>query len=285
MPASEEVCQQLRSFFSDKIVDQSSSRSDSGIDGKCEMASANAIRNCRDLGGVGTKSGRHIRRGLLYRSAALEAGQPAQVRALRELGITLVVDLRSPQERALKTAQFSTPDVRVLQFGRHSAHGFHQNAIAALLKQRPGGSEVVASIFRRMPTEQAQSFAALYRVIADNTGPILFHCAAGKDRTGVAAALLLDMLGVSRANILADFRRSNVWKDQTREDFLANFDDQAAILKLETRWRSILVAEASYLEEMFNEVERHWGGSRCYMLKKLGLTERIIDLIENRLLQ
>src|SRR3546814_20631016 len=79
---------------------------------------------------------------------------------------------------------------------------------------------MMLAMYRRLPFEQSESFLAILRALADGDAPLLFHCAAGKDRTGAMAALLLELLGVPRETIVADFVLTDRAFKRNRDRFL-----------------------------------------------------------------
>lgn len=237
------------------------------------------IRNFRDIGGAVTADGRRVRNGQIFRSSALDGLTPVQQARIDTLGIRLVVDFRSGLERAVFAAPFSAEGVRAWHAGDATRHGAPQDHIAPFMAVPPGDRSPMQALYRTIPFVQIDSFRVLFTAIADRETPLLFHCAAGKDRTGVAAAILLDVLGVPRETILADYRLSGTWMEHTREEFLANFTDQRAILASEAHWHPMLLTDDSYIDAMFDEITRRYGSSRGYLEEALGLTTRSVDRI------
>lgn len=243
------------------------------------------IRNFRDIGGARSAFSATVRRGLVFRSAALDGLNEAQRERISQLGIRLVVDFRSGLERAIVEAPYAADGVRIWHAPDTSAHGAPQQAVGAFLARPPGDKSVMQNLYRTIPFVQAAGLATLYNAIAENELPLVFHCAAGKDRTGVATALLLDMLGVSRGDILADYRLSSAWFDHTRAEFLSNFPDGEAMLAKERYWQSMLQTDESYLEAMFEEIEGRHSCARGYMIQELGMTGQSLDRIASLLLE
>ena len=189
--------------------------------------------NFRQLGGYPAADGRRVRCGLLYRSGALaDAACTPHDRALLEsLGLRVVCDFRSAFERGYK------PDPEL--------PGVVRQDIAAI--RDSGGGDVnfdIASFFTMTADQLAEvlhqvqsSYAALpfnnpayrgmFAHLLNGDAPLLFHCMAGKDRTGVAAALILLALGVSREDVMEDYLLTNpcraVTRAALREKFAARF--------------------------------------------------------------
>ena len=177
-------------------------------------------RNFRDIGGYQTTDGRTVRTGMVYRSAKLSELTDADLQRLVELGITLDVDLRNVVERYEEPdrvpagARYQVADVVSLEHGLR----FHDNAAVTLVKALAAGllsgsdnlGQSIGYPFMVDFVGADHAFGDLMRAIADNgSGATVFHCTAGKDRTGWGTAILLSLLGVPRATIEADFLLSN----------------------------------------------------------------------------
>ncbi|MFF9351958.1 tyrosine-protein phosphatase [Streptomyces sp. NPDC014734] len=148
------------------------------------------VRNFRDAGGVGA-----LRRGVLYRSGALDAMTPEGARHLEDLGLRSVIDLRSVPETAAR------PDLR------HDL-GYEHSHFPVFAEQR--WPEDQRELYPAMAERAGRSTVAVVRrLVAPRALPALVHCASGKDRTGVTVAVLQTLLGASEAEITADFLRSN----------------------------------------------------------------------------
>jgi hypothetical protein len=155
--------------------------------------------NLRDLGGLATEDGRRTRPGVLYRSEMPRIGdRPPTALAWPP---RTVIDLRSAVERGPGphplTALGST--VRVFPLlGEDAAPGRHSAASSAMA----GG---LRSLYAAMMEHAAPQLAAIVDIVASEPGPVLVHCAAGKDRTGVTVAVLLRLAGVVERDVLADY--------------------------------------------------------------------------------
>src|SRR5579871_550928 len=179
------------------------STSESPVAGGRRVALDGAL-NFRDLGGYATPHG-GTRRGLLYRSDALSSLSDGDVNRLLDLGLATVVDLRNARELE------SSPGV----FAAHARVQYHHNPVAVLGDaDLPPHERLLALDFAAHYVDMArlssETFAFLFHLLArEEAYPLVFHCAGGRDRTGVAAALILSAAGVSREDILADYLISN----------------------------------------------------------------------------
>ena len=168
--------------------------------------SARHLANLRDVGGLPTVDGGRTRPGVLWRSDAPLAGDAAQGPAGQAWPPGSVVDLRNPEELdgrphplAEVAALTPLPLIQALAPGVLMRGAPHER------RQRRGLDELYMLLVR---TGEAW-MPELVRIAAYGPGPLLVHCAAGKDRTGVAVALLLRAAGVTRAAVAADFAATN----------------------------------------------------------------------------
>lgn len=177
------------------------------------------VFNFRDLGGYSTADGRVLRWGRLYRSDDLARLGELDRARFTALGIRTVVDLRRAEEVAA--------DGRIPQFDgftyRHVdlPHPYWPPAEFADTTERV---RYLVQRYRELTTEAADGIGVALRLIADeHRAPLVFHCIAGKDRTGVLAALALALLGVADDEIAADFALSEIseagyWDYRKRTD-------------------------------------------------------------------
>ena len=167
------------------------------------------IPNCRELGGIPAAGGRCVRRGVLWRSGHLFGLGASSRRQLEALGITRIIDLRVPFERAWE------PDAPI---GARNIHLPIEPLVARYFAKYPEAPErmsapemmqLMQATYRDFITGQAARFAAFFAHLLEGDGaPLLFHCTAGKDRTGIAAALLLLALGASPQHVMHDYLQS-----------------------------------------------------------------------------
>jgi len=156
--------------------------------------------NFRDLGGYDTVDGRRVRWRRLFRSDSLSPVTADDARLLtEELGLLAVVDLRSNGELELE-GRGGLADV---------ALHFHHIPLIEELKTEPDGpwTRSLHEVYARLLNESAGRISAALAAIASEVAehPTVFHCTAGKDRTGIVAALVLALLGVSDEDIVNDY--------------------------------------------------------------------------------
>ena len=241
--------------------------------------------NFRDMGGYRTADGRTVRWATLYRSGVMSKIDPSEAATLHSLGIVSICDLRTTRERERRpTTWHEGSKVEMLTRDYDMSAGVLKNLIAG-----KGSADVIAGhmhvIYRDLLEEQAESYTALFRCLADGKVPLVFNCAAGKDRTGIAAALILSALGVSREDVITDYALTNDFIDglvdlmRQDEDFSEWFSEQPDSAY------PLLRAEPRYLEDMFDELEKRHGGLESYLVNILHISQADIEAMRDNLLE
>lgn len=178
--------------------------------------------NVRDLGGLRTRDGRSVRPGLVYRGDALTNLTDADRDLLfGELDISIVVDLRTAEE----AGGDGMADARALPGVRAYHHSLMPEGRIGREPFPSGDPERLARRYFDNLEEGAVAAAAAFRLMCDAAvarTPLLFHCAAGRDRTGVVAAVLLDLLGVHEEDIVRDYELSNTHARQVTRELRQN---------------------------------------------------------------
>jgi protein-tyrosine phosphatase len=241
--------------------------------------------NFRDIGGYRTKTGQMVKTGLVYRAGSLAGLTDADMRQVARLGIKLVCDLRSNRERSNRPSRWA--EDYPISFWSRDHEMSAGDLIKKLLRDPDASDEVMraqmVATYRELPYEQAESYKAMFRQIAEGELPLLFHCTAGKDRTGIAAALLLELLGVPRETIIEDYMLTEVFFDHILKLIAA--DPYFGEGKIETSVVKPLVsAERLYLETMYETLEHDHGSVAGYMRDRLDVDEELAEAIRARLL-
>lgn len=230
--------------------------------------------NVRDLGGLKAKDGRVTRSGVVYRSDSLDHITPSDADILfNQLHIGTIIDLRTKAETQLAGTLFPVPRYRysVLVEGRLGKEPFPSDDPIELAKV----------YLQNIDTGRA-AVKATCEIIARNLGAgvaTLFHCAAGRDRTGIIAAVLLGLVGVTDGQIAMDYVQSNrnarrVTKRLAENPLYANHEDRPAVILLNEK---TIIGFMRLLRDTY-------GGPRQFCLDS-GVTQEIISTIENGFLR
>jgi protein-tyrosine phosphatase len=247
-----------------------------------ELARLASADNFRDVAGTGdgypTATGGRVRRGAFYRSNELQL-TAADADFLAGLGITTIHDLRGQMEVD------AHPDVAVPGAKWHHVEvsGIPMELVSGLEDAEAAQRVMrqVYDVFVRAPEARA-AYSALLTDLATGPLPQLFHCTAGKDRTGWAAALLLEIAGVDRATILADYLLTNTVSSATRTKYLALIaehlgEDKKAV------YEPTMVVEESFLQTAYDSVTELYGSVDGYLRDGLGLSDEVIAQLRDRL--
>lgn len=233
-------------------------------------------QNFRELGGYRTSDGRTVRWGLLYRSGSMHFLTTADYAYLSRLGIRTVCDFRDTRERAVGPAEWPSAgaphvladdyklDLSSLHLSTNGAPPTPEQARAGMIALYPQLLTTFNGQYRRMFGE-----------LLAGRAPLAFNCTAGKDRTGVAAALLLTALGVPRRTVIDDYLLSNLYYDPNK----TVLKDQTA-KKLLPPAGSTKGADPSYIGAVFAVMDAHKGGAEGYLRDELGLSHA--DIVQLR---
>lgn len=237
--------------------------------------------NFRDVAGPGhpTRDGGRVRRGVFYRSNELQLTDE-DVTSLAGLGIRAIHDLRGSLEVE------AHPDVAVpgAEWRHVEIQGIPMELVEGLddvAAARRVMREVYDAFVRAAAARAA--YARLLTTLATGATPQLFHCTAGKDRTGWAAALLLEVAGVDRDTILADYLLTNEVSSATREKYLALIAEHLGPEKVAV-YEPAMAVEADYLQAAYDAVDADYGSVDGYLHNGLGLGDDLLDALRSRLI-
>ncbi len=229
--------------------------------------------NVRDLGGYAAEAG-STRWRSFFRADNLHRLTEDDQRMLLEAGVHTVIDLRHGNEVEAAPNVFAAhPDVRYLNI--------------PVFRQAPPSSQSVGTmpdlptVYRYMVDHCQAGFGEALAAVADAPeGAVLYHCTAGKDRTGILTALLLRLVGVSTADIVADYALTTEAMLRLRPLLMEQVLKNGGSVEDTER---MLSSEPADMETLLNYLDEQYGGVFNY-LETLGLTEAQIDRIRTRLL-
>ncbi len=228
--------------------------------------------NVRHIGGYTTSSGR-VTSETVIRSASLHRLTDTGMRGLAEAGVTTIIDFRSDVERERSV----TPDPAPYGIRHIHAPVFQEDASPVGLENAFPGFGTVYGRFLEMGRD---AYRTLIEVTADAGGRVLFHCAAGKDRTGVAAALLLDMAGVDDETIIADYTLTEPLLKPMLEQWLPEMRERGVD---ETRAQQLLAAPRDAIETALKTLREKHGSAEGYA-RDLGVSDSTISALRARLI-
>jgi protein-tyrosine phosphatase len=239
--------------------------------------------NFRDLGGYPAAGGKHVKWGHIYRSADISKLTDSDLQTLQSRHVALVCDLRGPQEYA------QAPDRLPAGVRRLELPAGSEKIDPRLLS---GGAKTINrdSLMRAVYTT-ISFFPAKYKPMFDELlalpgdEALLFHCTAGKDRTGIGAALVLSALGVDRRTILRDYAATDTYWQAGREQSLQRMAQAGLSAEAVNAVRPLLAANPAYLAGTFAAIDKQYGSVDKYLGSEMGLTPKKLAALRAKYLQ
>lgn len=246
--------------------------------------------NFRSLKDMPTRSGRRIGDHSLLRADQLHRLTADDWQTLQRLGLKTVCDLRSGGERERYPS--CLPESGMQQLHLEVIGDVRADPrIAAMLADNPvaeGARGMMLEVYRRLPGMLAPRLSALFKLFSEDSASVLIHCAAGKDRTGVAVMLLLHALGVAPEHIMADYLRSArrfSQLDSERQEAMSNTVSRMVGQPVsESAIDAVLDARPEYLNAAYAVIEAEYGGLDCYLQRFSGLSNAGLQELRNTLL-
>lgn len=238
--------------------------------------------NFRDIGGYPTQHGRTVRWGRVYRAGVLSYFTDRDHDTLHGLDVRAICDLRRAEEREREPSAWPAGANRSRPEHLHWDDGSNTPTIRAFAANRPftaaGMFDSMIDLYRALPTWMAARIRGLFDCIAAGSVPLVVHCAAGKDRTGVAIAVLLCALDVSRPTAIEDYLLTNDAGDfveflRTRHDTQLGLTDiHQPLLSMPDDIRRVLFsAHADFLQAALDSIDA-LGGLDRYLEKTVGIS-------------
>lgn len=233
--------------------------------------------NFRDLGGYPTVEGRKTKWNRLYRSGHLAKATRQDLQALSQLGIHTLVDFRSDQERERKPDLLPPGDkIRVVSLPiQEEGQPPLAPEIRKLVKERKlkghDPSEKMREMYRQLAADFPDAYRQFFQALLDAAGrPVLWHCSAGKDRAGFAAALTLKLLGVDDQVVMQDYLLSREHTHFNRRQILTvGLMRGPRAARFVNRMNDV---DQSWLKTAYQTVDQTWGDFNQYVKKALGLS-------------
>jgi protein-tyrosine phosphatase len=238
------------------------------------------VVNFRDIGGIVTTEGRTVCWGKIYRSDNLSKLEKHEFRKLDELGIKTVYDLRTPTEIREKADNLPT-NIKYFNTPTVADNG-------DLLSQMRGrvlrgeisdeeSTQLMLALYRSCVSDNIPELRKLIYDLLNADAPELYHCSAGKDRTGVVTALLLSILKVDRDTILKEYMLSNYY----RRKKLHNIFYKAKLARVVTPHiglkaiENFMKVDEHYLNAAFDVIDTQYGGIDNYIQNELGISPEL----------
>ena len=231
--------------------------------------------NARDLGGYATADGRETRWGAVLRSGHLAGMTAAGQAALVAQGVRTIVDLRMPAELLIDPNPFATA-------GAHSVSYANISFLDPAIQPATDTASLAENYKRDLELHSRNVGAIIIAIARAPEGGVLIHCAAGKDRTGMICAMLLELAGVPRATIGADYAFSEECLRDRTAVWLEHGPGERAERELQIAWSR---PRAEVILEVLEHLDARYGGAAAYLLAAgvapenlARLRERLVEL-------
>jgi len=241
--------------------------------------------NTRELGGYKTTDGKSVKWGMLYRSDKLSDISDTDQAYLQDLGIKKIIDFRSKEEKE------EDPDIipKGIDYIEMpiSVDGAMRSKIEAVLKGET--NKDVKSFLIDANKEFVSNYTDVYedflRNLIDDDGPALFHCTAGKDRAGFAAAITLIALGVSKEDVINDYMKTNQFTKERIEEIIGQIELMTLYQTDAEILRPLLGVEREYIETAFQTAEEKYGSLENFIRDGLNISDEDIQKLRNKFIE
>ena len=242
--------------------------------------------NIRDLGGYQTRHGNTTRWGRIFRAGRLSALTPRDKAQLQQFDLRVICDFRREDEYlkdVTDLGDFAAPAIHNLAI----SPGDHTQSIALSDFQSVNGEQMfewMVLINRELALKQTHTYRRMFELLLDTEdGGFLFHCSAGKDRTGFAAALILETLDVPRDTIMEDYLLTAQYYPPKGElEYLASkYTESRADVDL-TAFQALMDTREEYLSAAYSAIEEHYDSVETYLREELGLGDAERELLKAR---
>ncbi|MGY3766541.1 tyrosine-protein phosphatase [Vagococcus vulneris] len=239
------------------------------------------ITNFRDLGGLKTRNNQTVKSNRLLRSGELYQLNENDIKLLRKHQLTKIVDFRSEREIS------EHPDTQLE--GTSYLHidllGSTDTGSASLddfvkLDDFSQVSSYMETIYKELILDESvqNGYKRFLNTLMFEHGSTIFHCFAGKDRTGIGAMLILEILGVSREDIYTDYLKTNTSRKQANEQMIAEINKQHSLS--DSQKSTLLIAlevKKEYLDSAYQIIDSQFGGIDNYIKEIIGWSKEDID--------
>ncbi|KAF8076680.1 protein-tyrosine phosphatase-like protein [Lyophyllum atratum] len=247
------------------------------------------VINVRDLGSYPSESSpdKMTRPRFLYRSAELSSITKEGEQQLKALGIAKVFDLRSDTEiQKYDSPQPEIDGVEIIRVPVFQTEDYSPEMMAKRYQLYASGkTEAFMELYSQILDHAGPSFGAIFRHIRDNpTVGCLFHCTAGKDRTGLIAALLLKLAGVDTAAIAEDYALTRVGREPAREKIMARLSKEPLFASNNEAALNMFTCRHETMTAFLALLDDKYGGAEAYLHHYLNLPDDDVRVIRNNIL-
>jgi protein-tyrosine phosphatase len=237
--------------------------------------------NFRDVGGYQTADGHHVKWGQIYRSADISKLTDADLAVLKDKGIAYDVDFRGHQESAQAPDKLN-PGTDYILLPAGSDNMDWVKSISTLKGNQGDSLMVVYYSNTQYLAERYKPFFDKLLGLPQDKG-LVYHCTAGKDRTGIGTALLLHALGVPYNTIVSDYLASNYYRQAANVKMV---DQMTKFAKIDPQVATSMAGvKKEYLDATFNAISKQYGSVDNFLRTQIGLDDQKIALLKSKFLE
>jgi len=246
------------------------------------------LSNFRDLGGYMSGDGRTVKWGLLYRAGSLYDISPRAMKSITELDLHASIDFRSVYEAqrhpdrlpaSIQALHLPVMDQANREMSKEIRERITNNHLEGF-----SPDQLITKAYRQFPTTFTPEFKTFIHTVLNARGkPVLWHCSAGKDRTGYASAILLRLLSVDLDIIYQDYLLSNQYVKRLNKRTLAVIFARG--LKAYRMIKPLMEVNLDWLKAAFDTIDEEWGSFEVYVNSGLELSPSDIDQLKDDLLE
>ena len=244
--------------------------------------------NFRDIGDYRTQQGASTRWGRVYRTGVLTYFTDDDHAPLTSLQVRTICDLRRAEEREREPTRWPHTNVTGLSWDDGVVTPTIRGLGADYPRTARGMFDTMVALYRALPAWMGQRIGGMFSAIAKGDVPLIVHCAAGKDRTGIAVAVLLRSLGVPEQTVIDDYLLTNAsgnFEEFIRSRHQAQLgvtDTHSPLLSMPEEMRRVLFsADAAFLQAAFEQI----GDVEAYLVKTAGVSPEAQDRVRSALLE
>lgn len=248
--------------------------------------------NFRDIGGYRTGQGATTRWGKVYRTGVLTYFTDDDHAPLTGLQVRAICDLRRAEEREREPTRWPDTAVNALHWDDGSVTPTIRGLGANYPHTAGGMFDTMVALYRALPEWMGPRIGGMFECIAQGNVPLVVHCAAGKDRTGIAVAILLRSLGVPEDTAIDDYLLTNTsgnFEEFIRSRHQAHLgvaDTHSPLLSMPEDMRRVLFsADPAFLHAAFEQIARELGGLDAYLERTAGVSKSARDRVLKELLE
>ncbi|MCP8897705.1 tyrosine-protein phosphatase [Gilvimarinus xylanilyticus] len=236
--------------------------------------------NFRDLGGYQTEDGQYTQWGKLYRSGTMNGLTDADYDYLDDLGIRVICDFRSNEERQHEPTQWQSFTHGAEYLTRDYSMREMMSGDGALniasIRTKEDAEQMFAGFYRKGPYSYKEQYKQMFAELVAGNAPLAFNCSAGKDRAGMAAALVLTALGVPRDTVITDYALTEKVAFHSQEEIDKAQEQDAphsGFMQMPEEVRNVFMgSKPMFIEAMFDELEKNHGSTMAYIQKELDVS-------------